>query len=255
MRRLVLITSLCALIAALAAGAAPASAAVPGKTSVTVPVCHSDVAPLSRRITWVGQMTSLKAGNRMEMRFDVYVKTPTDPVWRLVVAPDLGIWNRSKAGTTDYKFRQKAVNLTAPASYKARVTFRWLGPNKGDKTVRTKTSKVCEQTDPRPNLRVVRLEATPLKNSMANYQVIIRNTGGSAATGPSGFDVAVAIDGVAQPSKNVLGLRPGELVQVNVRAPRCRQGGTVRATVDPDARIDQSDRADDVIELPCPASL
>src|SRR3954454_20436156 len=175
MRRLVLITSLCALIAALAAGAAPASAAVPGKTSVTVPVCHSDVAPLSRRITWVGQMTTLKAGNPMEMRVDVSVKTPPDPVWRLVVAPDLGIWNRAKAGTTDYKFRQKAVNLTAPASYKARVTFRWTGPGKNDKTVRSRTSSTCRQTDPRPNLRVVKFDASPLKGKLANYQVVVRN--------------------------------------------------------------------------------
>jgi CARDB len=255
MRSLALITSLCALTAALAVGSAPAPAAVPGKPRVSVPVCHSDVAPLDRRITWVGQMDSIRPGNRMEMRFDVYVKTPTEPAWKLVTAPDLGIWNRAKAGTTQYKFRQKAVNLSAPASYKARVTFRWLGPGKGDKTVKVKTSKVCQQTDPRPNLRVVRLDATPLKGSMANYQVVIRNTGGSAATGPSGFDVAVAVDRVAQPSKNVLGLRPGELVQVNIRAPRCVQGGTVRAQVDPDHRIDQSDRADDVLELPCPASL
>src|SRR3954452_17752585 len=254
MRRFALITSLCALAAVPAAGSAPAFAATPGTARVTVPVCHSDVAPLDRRITWVGEMSSLKAGNRMEMRFDVYVRTPTDPVWRLVTAPDLGIWNRAKAGTTAYKFRQKAVNLTAPASYKARVTFRWLGPGKADKTVKVKTSKVCQQTDPRPNLRVVRLDATPLKGSMANYQVVVRNTGGSAATGPNGFDVSLAVDGVTQaPNKNVLGLRPGESVQVNWRAPRCAQAGSVRAAVDPDARIDQSDRADDVLELPCPA--
>jgi len=242
-------------VAALAATSAPALAAVPGKTRVTVPVCHSDIAPLDRRITWVGEMSSRKPGDRMEMRFDVYMRTPTDPTWRLVSAPDLGIWNRAKAGTTAYKFRQKAVNLAAPASYKARVTFRWLGP-KGDKVVKSRTSKVCEQSDPRPNLRVVRLDATPLKGGQANYQVVVRNVGGSAASGPNGFDVALAVDGVTQaPNKNVLGLRAGESVQVNFRGARCTQGRTVRAAADPDARIDQSDRADDVLELPCPASL
>jgi CARDB len=254
MRRTALITLGCA-VAALGAASTPALAAAPGTARVTVPLCHSDVTPLERRITWVGEMTSIKRGNRMEMRFEVFVRTAADQTWKLVEAPDLGIWNRAKAGTTEYKFRQKAVNLAAPASYKARVTFRWLGPGKSDKTTKVKTSKVCEQTDPRPNLRVVRLDASPLKAGLANYQVVIRNVGASAASGPNGFDVAVAVDGVAQPSKNVLGLRPGELVQVNVRAPRCAQGGTVRAAVDPDQRIDQSDRADDVLELPCPATL
>jgi hypothetical protein len=255
MRRTASIALACA-VTALAATSAPAFAAAPGAARVTVPVCHSAVAPLDRRITWVGDMASLRPGNRMEMRFDVYVKTPTDPAWKLVAAPDLGIWNRAKAGTTDYKFRQKAVNLTAPAAYKARVTFRWLGPGKKDKTVKRLDSKVCEQSDPRPNLRVVKFDASPIKGGLANYQVVVRNVGGSAASGPNGFDVAVAVDGVAQPSKNVLGLRPGESVQVNIpRAARCKQGGTIRATVDPDQRIDQSDRADDVLELPCPASL
>jgi len=254
MRRTASMFVVCA-VAALAGTSAPALAATPGKTRVTVPVCHSDIAPLDRRITWVGEMSSLKTGNRMEMRFDVYMRTPADPAWKLVSAPDLGIWNRAKAGTTAYKFRQKAVNLAAPASYKARVTFRWLGP-KGDKTVKSKTSQVCEQSDPRPNLRVVRLDASPLKGGIADYQVVVRNVGGSAASGPNGFDVALAVDGVTQaPNKNVLGLRAGESVQVNFRAPRCKQGGTVKATVDPDQRIDQSDRADDVLELPCPASL
>ena len=95
-----------------------------------MPVCHSDVAPLDRRITWVGDMFSLRPGNRMEMRFDVYTRTAADPTWRLVQAPDLGIWNRAKGGVSEYKFRQKAVNLNAPASYKARVTFDVAEQNK-----------------------------------------------------------------------------------------------------------------------------
>jgi hypothetical protein len=255
MRRTGLTLLACATAALLGTAAPAAAQKGAGKATVTTPVCHSDVAPLDRRITWVGDMFSLRAGNRMEMRFDVYTRTPADPVWRLVQAPDLGIWNRAKPGRSEYKFRQKAVNLTAPASYKARVTFRWLGP-KGQKTVKRLDSKVCEQRDPRPNLRVVRVNASPLKGSMATYQVVVRNVGGSAAGGPSGFDVALAVDGVTQaPNKNILGLRPGESVQVNFRGNRCSRSGTVKATVDPDARIDQSDRADDTLELPCPASL
>lgn len=254
MGRTALITMCCA-VTALAVASAPAVAApAPGTARVSVPVCHSDVAPLDRRITWVGDMTSLRQGNRMEMRFQVFMRTPADPVWRLVQAPDLGIWNRAKPGTSQYTFRQKAVNLTAPATYKARLTYRWTGPGK-QKTATMRTSKVCEQRDPRPNLRVVRIDASPAAAGMASYVVVVRNVGVTAVGKPNGFGVQLSVDGVAQGTRDVQGLRPGERVQVNISAARCKPGGTFRATVDPDARVDQSDRADDVLELPCPATL
>src|SRR5688572_28442067 len=132
MRRTALIT-LGLAAASLGTAGTPALAAAPRTARVTVPLCHSDVAPLDRRITWSGLMTSIRPGNRMELRFEVFVCTPNDPAWRLVKAPDLGIWNRAKAGTMEYRFRQKAVNLSAPASYKARVTFCWIGVGKGGK--------------------------------------------------------------------------------------------------------------------------
>jgi hypothetical protein len=257
MRRTASITLACAVAAlagAVSPGAALAQKTAAGKVSVSSS-CRPAVKQLERQFVVTGDMLSLRQGNRMEMRFDLYTKTVAEPAWKLVQAPDLGIWNRAKPGRTEYKFRQKTLNLAAPASYKMRVTFHWVGPG-GAETFARRTSKVCEQRDPRPNLRVVRLDASPIKGGLANYQVVVRNVGLSAATGPNGFDVVVAVDGVTQPSKNVLGLRAGEMVQVNIpRAQRCKQGGTIKATVDPDQRIDQSDRADDVLELPCPASL
>jgi hypothetical protein len=255
MRRTAFTLLACATVA-LAGTAAPAAAQKAGpRATVTMPVCHSAVAPLDRGITWVGDMFSLRAGNRMEMRFDVYTRTPGDPVWRLVKAPDLGIWNRAKADRSEYKFLQKAVNLAAPASYKARVTFRWLGPN-GQKTVKRLDSKVCEQRDARPNLRVTRLDGAVVNRQLADYIVVVRNVGQTAVSSGQGFDVGLAVDGIAQPTQTFTGgLRPGERVQFKFRAPRCKQGGTFKGTVDPDARIDQSDRADDTLELPCPASL
>jgi hypothetical protein len=255
MRRTASITFACALTA-LAGGAAPAVAQKPApKASVSVAACHSDVKPLARRFRVVGDMFSLRQGNRMEMRFEVFSKTPTDETWRLVESPELGIWNRARPDRTQYRVGQKIVNLTAPASYKARVTFHWAGPGTQD-TVTKRWSKVCEQRDPRPNLRLARLEARPLNAKEATYVVQVRNVGASVTTGDSGFEIALAVDGVTRPTSDpILGLRPGASIQVNFRAPRCKQGGTIRATVDPYARIDQSDRADDVLELPCPASL
>jgi hypothetical protein len=255
MRRTASITLVCAF-AALAGSAAPAAAQKPPtKVSVSLSACRSDVKPLARRFRVVGDMFSLRQGNRMEMRFDVYKKTPADPTWRPVAAADLGIWNRAMPDRSEYTVGQKIVNLAAPASYKARVTFHWVGPGKEETTTK-RWSKVCEQRDPRPNLRVVLLDASPLKRGMATYVVQVKNVGGTVTTGAAGFDIALAVDGVTQPvSDPIFGLRPGASIQVNFRAPRCKPTGSVRAAVDPDARIDQSDRADDVLELPCPASL
>ena len=256
MRRTASITLACA-VAAIAGAATPGAAlaqTTAGKVSVSSS-CRPAVKQLDRQLVVTGDMLSLRRGNRMEMRFDLYTKTLSDPTWKLVQAPDLGIWNRAKPGRTEYKFRQKTLNLAAPASYKMRVTFHWVGPGAAE-TFARRTTKVCEQRDPRPNLRVVRLDASPIKGGLADYIVVIRNVGASTASGPNGFDTALAIDGVTQPpNKNVLGLPAGASTQHRWRAPRCKQGGTVKATVDPDQRIDQSDRADDVLELPCPASL
>jgi hypothetical protein len=201
-----------------------------------------------------GKMVAKRPGDRLEMRFDVYKRTPADPVWRLIQSPDLGIWNRAKSGTTQYTFRQKVYNLDAPASYRAKVTYHWIGANGRESTTRRWT-KACEQRDPRPNLRVVRLDAAPA-GKLADYVVVVRNVGAGTIAPDPGFDVALAVDGVTQPpNKSIQGLRPGERVQVNWRAPRCKPTGTLRAAADPDQRVEQSDRADDVLELPCPASL
>ena len=252
MRRTATLALICCA-GALGATAGTASAATP-VASVVQRVCHSDVAPLDRQVLYVGAMDSLRSGNTMEMRFDLFTKTAQAPTWQSVQVPELGIWNRAMPNRSGYRFKQKVANLSAPASYRVRVTFRWLGPKK-QKTVQTRWSPVCVQRDPRANLRVARITADALKGSMAMYHVFVRNVGSTAVGGPNGFDVALAVDGVTQPARSIAGLGAGQSVQVDFKAPRCTAGGTVQATVDPDQRVDQGDRTDDVLQIPCPAKL
>ena len=43
-----------------------------------------------------------------------------------VTAPGLGVWRGSAAGVKTYTYIQQVTNLSAPASYRGAVRFRWL---------------------------------------------------------------------------------------------------------------------------------
>lgn len=250
MRRLVA-TSVGTL--AVLAAVAPAAVAAPFARA-TVTDCREDPVQDQRYAVFTGVMASVRKGNRMEMRFALGRRAPGETVFTPVDVPKLNVWNRADPGRSPYLFTQRVTKLAAPASYRARVTFRWTGPNGAKKIVVRRVTPPCKQTDFRPDLRLKAVGAQRVPGTdEAVYTVEVRNTGKTVAGSQAGFDVVLSIDGVALPATTVSGLVPDDRRELTFRGPRCRPGnGSATAVVDPDKRVDEANEDNNAIGVPCP---
>lgn len=92
----------------------------------TLEQCQASGAQSERSATFAGEMTSVAGTVRMQMRIDVEERAPADLHFHTVHAPGLGVWRSSAPGVKSYKYLKQVTNLSAPASYRAAVRFRWL---------------------------------------------------------------------------------------------------------------------------------
>ena len=249
----------CACMTAVAAAAAPpalarAEAALTGRAptvKATLVACHFALPQAGRFAVFGGAMVSMRSGkDRLQMRFDVYRRLPGSLMFQRIQAPGLGTWNKADAGVAKYRFRQKVENLPAPASYRAVVSFRWLNAA-GKVFARTKRTTVsCFQPDPRPDLRATRITGTRLVGGNTRYDVVVRNVGRSQA---SDFDVALSVNGLAQPARAVSELAAGGRRVVQITGPRCDPGSQLSVDVDPDNRVAEADETNNSLAVDCPA--
>ncbi|MGI8594105.1 MAG: CARDB domain-containing protein [Solirubrobacteraceae bacterium] len=238
---------------ALLAAAPPAALAAPS-AQARVATCHLDPVQDQRYAVFTGEMASLRRGNRMEMRFELERRAPGEGAFVPVDVPKLGVWNRAKPGRSPYRFNQRVEKLAAPATYRARVTFRWTGPNGAKKVVARRVTPPCKQPDFRGDLRLRAVGAQRVPGTdKADYTVEVRNAGRTVAESATGFDVVLGIDGVALPATTLNGLAPGDRRELTFRGPRCRPSdGSATAVVDPDNRVDEAGEGNNVIGVPCP---
>jgi hypothetical protein len=121
-----------AMLAACALAAA-APAAVPvaanGKpiASAGIEQCVTSVVQAQRSATFVGEMTAVPGTVRMQMRIDVLERGAGEAHFHAVTYPGLGQWLRSSPGVKTFRNLSKVTDLSAPASYRGGVHFRWLG--------------------------------------------------------------------------------------------------------------------------------
>jgi hypothetical protein len=117
---------------ALALLALPLSSPVPGPSDAAQPVaaveqCVTAANQSERSATFDGQMTAIAGTQRMAMRIDLQERTRGEPSFHMVAGPGLGVWRASDPGVKIYKFVRQVTNLPAPASFRALVSFRWIG--------------------------------------------------------------------------------------------------------------------------------
>ena len=135
----------------LAAGAAPALAATrsePANASLGPLVCQPATNPLSRMIEVTATMRPMPGAARMELRFVLLQRLP-GYTFAPVHGGDLGRWlpepPASGQGPVEaWVVKKPVVNLYAPAAYRFRVTFRWLGQSSVIAKT-TRVSPICEQ--------------------------------------------------------------------------------------------------------------
>jgi hypothetical protein len=125
----------------LATGKASASASLAECATATIPQTE-------RAATFAGEMSAIPGSTRMEIRIDLEERAPGELLYRTISAPGLGLWHSSVAGVKVFTHIQQVTNLSAPASYRGVVRFRWLSA-KGRllKTAALRTA-VCEQPAP-----------------------------------------------------------------------------------------------------------
>jgi hypothetical protein len=138
MRR-ALYAQLTALACALAAGPVAAAAtqssssSTPPRASLDGFVCKRASDALDRVIAVVGVMRPVTGTQRLEMRFVLQQRTNGATSFTAVHGGDLGRWREPSPVTLGqnandvWRLRKLVANLPGPATYRFRVSFRWLG--------------------------------------------------------------------------------------------------------------------------------
>lgn len=95
--------------------------------SATLEECVTAVAQSERAATFSGEMTAIAGTVRMSMRIDVEERVSGETAFHAVTAPGLGVWRSADPKVKTYKYLKQVTNLSAPASYRGFVQFRWIG--------------------------------------------------------------------------------------------------------------------------------
>jgi hypothetical protein len=99
----------------------------PGATAATLEQCVTSVVQTERSATFMGEMTAIAGTAKMSIRIDVQERTAGESEYHVLSAPGLGVWRAADPKVKVYKYLKQVTNLSAAASYRALVRFRWIG--------------------------------------------------------------------------------------------------------------------------------
>jgi hypothetical protein len=136
---------------ALAHGAAAHRASHAG---AAIAACHRGVAPADRYVTFGARMSLLPGTASMAIRFDMYERLGGGGGGHFyhVLAPGLESWHTSAPGIMVFSYNQSVTNLPAPASFRARVSFRWRDAGGHVIHRARRRTGVCQMPDMRATL-------------------------------------------------------------------------------------------------------
>ena len=132
-------------------------------------------------------MRPLTGTSKMQLKFELLRSTRTHPRFMSLHGKGLGNW----ISPTDPTLGQQpgdvwivthpVVDLAGPATYKFRVTFRWLGSQGQTLGTATQTSATCYQPELRADLLVRSLSVNPITSGPSAgqwaYTAVIANRG------------------------------------------------------------------------------
>jgi hypothetical protein len=240
------------ILAVLALAALPASAAAAPKTSTLITSgldeCVLATPAATGSAIFQARMQALPASDRLLMRFDLQVREPGDTDWSPVSTEPNG-WIRSAPGVSQLIWHKRFEALTGPASYRARVRYRWYDADGELIASDERRTPICAQPDLRPDLELGILTATTASPGLVRYAVPVRNAGKGDA-GP--FDVVFRMPGRSPAIASVSGLPSGSSQSITWLAPPCATGDQLRVVVDPDDTVDEADERDNTLTVACP---
>jgi len=144
-------TCLIAGAAAVATSAVAAGAAQSPRASLQDPVCRQAPIALDRAVAITAVMRPVIGTERMKLRFNLFEKPRSTRSYSPVSGGDLGKWISPSNPTLgqrpadQWNLRKQVVNLTGPAVYRFRVTFRWIGAQGRSLERQYRWSPPCDQ--------------------------------------------------------------------------------------------------------------
>jgi hypothetical protein len=239
-------TLLCALALSLGLPAS-APAAKPPPVGVKLVDCKVSAEPSQSLAGFEGRMRALPGADRMSMRFTLLERFGA-PRFEAVKVPELDVWRTSKAGVRRFSYTQRVRALERGGEYRMRVQFRWHDERGRTIHSERRRSGPCGRPGPLAQLQVTavraRLGATA---GTAEYAVDVTNSGDLDA---ENVPVLLVVDGAALDVREIQSLEAGETATVRFSGPPCTH--QLRAEVDPEDRIHESDEGDNRRVSPCP---
>jgi CARDB len=249
---------------ALAVGSGPAM----GDSSRTSPndqlrsfVCQKALDPPARAVSVQAVMRPVTGTSKMQMKFELMRQLKPHTRFVAVRGKGLGSW----ISPTDPTLGQQAgdvwilnhpvVNLGAPATYKFKVVFRWIGAQGQTLATDTQTGPSCYQPELRADLLVRSLSVTPITTGPSAgrwaYVAEVENRG---LTGAGPVQVQFANGRTAPVSATVAWVGAKSLTRQRFVSAPCTAGSTLTVNVDPNQSIDEYDYANNALAMACPAA-
>jgi len=244
--------TLIATLALLASGVGAAQASADKVTlSAKTTTCTTGPDDASRAAAFTGAMPAAAQTKRMQMRFVLLQRKGVGPkgTFKKIAVPGWAGWVKSDPDRQGLVFTKRVEALTAPAGYRAVITFRWVDGKGHVQRTTTRTTPVCEQPDPRPDLVLGGVDATATGKATAAYTVSIGNEGHSDAVP---FAVTITVDGAVSDPVTLGPIAAGGRLTGTLAAPRCTPGSTITVTVDVADTVVESDESDNIVQRPCP---
>ncbi|HEV7494950.1 CARDB domain-containing protein [Baekduia sp.] len=244
--------TLIALLALLALGSGTAQASADKVTlSAKTTTCTTGADDASRAAAFTGAMPAATQTKRMQMRFVLIQRLGVGPkgTFKKIAVPGWGGWEKSDPRRQAFVFTKRVEALTAPAGYRAVITFRWLDAKGHVQRTTVRTTPICEQPDPRPDLVLDGAAATSVSKTTAAYDVSIGNEGHGDAPP---FAVTITVDGTVSDPVTLGPIPAGGRVTGLLAAPKCTPGSTITITLDVANTVAESVEGDDAVQRPCP---
>lgn len=250
-------------LVAIAAAALPACWATAAVASPTQRaelqdlVCQRAADPVGRGVTITAAMRPVSGTSRMALKFDLERRPGRAGPFNVLRGHDLGRWvyptNPPTLGQLAgdvWMLKHNVVNLRGPDYYRFRVSFRWLGSDGRVLGQAVRLSPLCYQPEPRADLQVRSITVNQLTAQQDSYTALVHNGGATAA---GRFSLELRTGSSAPQSLSVQSLPGQSTVEETFTGPACTPGSSVTVTADPDRRVDDFNRSNNVLTVACPA--
>ncbi len=245
-----------AALAALTAG--PAGAAAPPRAQLTAFACHSTLDPTRRTVAVTSVMRPVTGTRALSVRFALLEQPAGSSTLETVGGgAELGAWVSPSDRTLGrrpgdvWKLAKPVSDVAAPAHYRFRVQFRWLGAHGRVLATVTRQTGLCAERELRPDVLVTQVLVHAIPRHRDRYVAVIANHGASAS-GP--FSVLFTPGASAAGQTRALASLPAHASRrIAFVGPTCDATNPPTVVADPGDQVDDFNRSNNTLTVACAA--